>query len=182
MIQAIVMPKFGQTVEESSIQRWLKQEGDSVSNGDILFEIETDKAVLEVPSFSEGTLLKILVPEGATAPVLTTVAYVGDPGEKIPEPEAAPPAATHQGREDSTPEPPSTARPRAEPQEARREAPARVERTHTAKEEPVVAEAAQPGPARFKISPRAAKLARESAIDPTRIQGPALVAASSRKT
>ena len=171
MIQAIVMPKFGQTVEESSIQRWLKQEGDSVSNGEILFEIETDKAVLEVPSFSEGTLLKILVPEGATAPVLTTVAYVGDPGEAIPEPEAPPPVPASQGREATIAKPRSTTAQRGEPQEARREAPPRVERTHTAKEEPVVAEAAQQGPARFKISPRAAKLARESAIDPTRIQG-----------
>ena len=98
MIQAIVMPKFGQTVEESSIQRWLKQEGDSVSNGEILFEIETDKAVLEVPSFSEGTLLKILAPEGSTVPVLTTVAYVGDPGEKIPESEPPRAVAARAGK------------------------------------------------------------------------------------
>ena len=171
MIQPIVMPKFGQTVEESSIQRWLKQEGESVSNGEILFEIETDKAVLEVPSFSEGTLLKILVPEGASVPVLTTVAYVGDPGEAIPEPEAPPPAPATQGRESSIAEPRSTAAPRAEPQQARRETPTLIERTPPAREEPTVVQAPQAGPVRFKISPRAAKLARESAIDATRIQG-----------
>ena len=170
MIQAIVMPKFGQTVEESSIQQWLKQEGDSVSNGEILFEIETDKAVLEVPSFSEGTLLKILVPEGSTVPVLTTVAYVGDPGEKIPEPEAPPPAA-RQGREVATAESSAAAAPRSKPQAARRAARLPAERTHSAREEPTAAPAPEPGPARFKISPRAAKLARQSAIDPTPIQG-----------
>ena len=171
MIQAIVMPKFGQTVEESSIQRWLKQEGDSVSNGEILFEIETDKAVLEVPSFSEGTLLKILVPEGATAPVLTTVAYVGDPGEAIPEPDAPSAVATTEGKEASMAEARGAVAPRAEPQAVRSEAPSQIERTHSTKEEPTVAPAPQAGPVRFKISPRAAKLARESAIDPTGIQG-----------
>ena len=170
MIQAIVMPKFGQTVEESSIQRWFKQEGDSVSNGEILFEIETDKAVLEVPSFSEGTLLKILVPEGASVPVLTTVAYLGDPGEKIPEPEAPPPAA-RQGGEVVTTESSAAAAPRSEPAATRHEARPPVERTHSAREAPTAAQPAQAGPARFKISPRAAKLARESAIDPTPIQG-----------
>ena len=171
MIQAIVMPKFGQTVEESSIQRWLKQEGDSVSNGEILFEIETDKAVLEVPSFSEGTLLKILAPEGSTVPVLTTVAYVGDPGEKIPEPEAPPPVAAGQGREASVAESGSAAAPPPEPQAARRAARPPVERTPPAAVEPAAAPTPEPGPARFKISPRAAKLARQSAIDPTPIRG-----------
>ena len=172
MIQAIVMPKFGQTVEESSIQRWLKQEGDSVSNGEILFEIETDKAVLEVPSFSEGTLLKILVPEGSTVPVLTTVAYVGDPGEKIPEPEPSPPVDALQDREAATAEASAVAAPRSQPQAARRrEARLPVARTPPAAVEPTAPPPPEPGPARFKISPRAAKLARESAIDPTPIQG-----------
>ena len=171
MIQAIVMPKFGQTVEESSIQRWLKQEGDSVSNGEILFEIETDKAVLEVPSFSEGTLLKILVPEGSTVPVLTTVAYVGDPGEKIPEPELPPAAAASQGREASVAEASAVAVPRSQPQAARRSARPSVERTPPAAVEPAAVPPPEPGPARFKISPRAAKLARQSAIDPTPIRG-----------
>ena len=69
MAQIVIMPKLGQTVEESTIVKWHKREGDTVAKGDILFEIETDKAVLEVESFFEGTLLKILVPEGRTVPV-----------------------------------------------------------------------------------------------------------------
>ena len=57
--------------------------------GDVLFEIETDKAVLEAESFFDGTLLKILVGEGETVPVSSVVAYVGEPGEKVPERAAA---------------------------------------------------------------------------------------------
>ena len=174
------MPKFGQTVEESSIQQWLKQEGDSVSNGEILFEIETDKAVLEVPSFSEGTLLKILVPEGASVPVLTTVAYVGDPGEKIPQPEAPPPAA-RQGREVATAESSAAAAPRSKPQAARRAARLPVERTHSAREEPTAAPAPEPGPALSRsVRGRRSWLAKAPS---TRLlsRGPAPVAASSRK-
>jgi len=56
MVQTVVMPKLGQTVEESTVLKWHKREGELVKKGDILFEIETDKAVLEVESFFEGTL------------------------------------------------------------------------------------------------------------------------------
>ena len=90
MAQTVIFPKLGQTMEEGSIVKWLKQEGDAVAKGDILFEIETDKANLEVESFFEGTLLKILVREGTVVPVNTVVGFVGTPGEKLPE--VAPPA------------------------------------------------------------------------------------------
>ncbi len=72
MAQPITMPKFGQTVEEATIVRWLKKEGDPVKKGEVLFEIETDKAVLETESFVEGTLLKIVVAAGETVPVAST--------------------------------------------------------------------------------------------------------------
>ena len=85
MVKAVVMPKLGQSEETVTIVRWRKQVGDTVAKGDILFEIETDKAVLEVESFYEGTLLKIVAGEGVTVPVQTTVAFVGDPGEPLPE-------------------------------------------------------------------------------------------------
>ena len=84
MAQAIIMPKMGQTVEEATLIRWHKKETDVVAKGDILFEIETDKAVLEVESFFEGTLLKIFTGEGETVPVNSTVAYLGKPGEEAP--------------------------------------------------------------------------------------------------
>ena len=85
MVKAVVMPKLGQSEETVKIVRWRKQLGETVAKGDILFEIETDKAVLEVESFYEGTLLKIIAGEGVTVPVQTTVAFVGDPGEPVPE-------------------------------------------------------------------------------------------------
>ena len=85
MIQKVTLPKLGETVEKSTIERWIKKEGDSVATGDILCEITTDKATLEVESYYRGTLLKILAPEGMEFPVGALIAIVGDPGEKIPE-------------------------------------------------------------------------------------------------
>ena len=91
MAQTVIFPKLGQTMEEGAIVKWLKREGDAVAKGDILFEIETDKANLEVESFFEGTLIKVVVGEGITVPVNTVVGYIGEKGEKAPD--ALPPAA-----------------------------------------------------------------------------------------
>ena len=71
MVRPITLPKLGQSEEEGKIVKWRKREGDTIAKGDILFEIETDKAVLEVESYYEGTLLKIVVPEGETVPIGT---------------------------------------------------------------------------------------------------------------
>jgi len=84
MVRPIIMPKFGQSEEEATILRWMKREGDLVAKGEILFEFETDKAVLEVESFFDGTLLKIAVPQGQAVPVQSVVGYIGDPGERAP--------------------------------------------------------------------------------------------------
>ncbi|RPI24239.1 MAG: 2-oxo acid dehydrogenase subunit E2 [Acidobacteria bacterium] len=88
MANPIVMPKLGQMTEESTVIRWLKHEGDSVAKGDVLLEIETDKAAMEIESFYDGTLLKIVVAEGETVPVMATLGFVGEPGESIPQPAA----------------------------------------------------------------------------------------------
>ena len=93
MAQAILMPKLGQSDEIAPIVKWRKQIGEVVKKGDILFEIETEKAVLEVESFYEGTFIKIVVPAGQAAPVNAIVAYLGKTGEKAPEVAAASPAA-----------------------------------------------------------------------------------------
>ncbi|MCL1887734.1 MAG: 2-oxo acid dehydrogenase subunit E2 [Kiritimatiellaeota bacterium] len=92
MADAVIFPKLGQTMEEGAIVKWLKNEGDPVARGDILFEIETDKANLEVESFFEGVLLKIYIRENITVPVNTVVAYVGAKGEQAPAQPPAPPA------------------------------------------------------------------------------------------
>src|SRR5580765_1281502 len=84
MATPIIMPKFGQMTEESAIVEWRKKEGDKVAKGDILFTVETDKSVMDVESFEEGTLLKIVVAPGRNVPVQSTVGFLGQPGEAIP--------------------------------------------------------------------------------------------------
>ena len=85
MIQKVTLPKLGETVEVSTIEKWLKKEGDAVSVGDILCEITTDKATLEVENYHRGTLLAILAPAGVELPVGTLIAVIGDKGEKVPD-------------------------------------------------------------------------------------------------
>jgi len=90
MAKEIIMPKMGMTMETGTVLKWLVKEGDFVEKGDVMLSVETDKAVLDVEAFEAGTLLKILVQEGESAPVLTCIGYIGDAGEKI---EAAAPEA-----------------------------------------------------------------------------------------
>ena len=162
MVRAVTMPKMGQSEEEAKLIVWRKKEGDHVAKGDILFEIETDKAVLEVASFFEGTLLKIVVEEGATVPVQTTVGFVGAPGEVVPEVAARLARPSPRAKVASPSRPEAAVTPRT--------APARTPRQEGRPVLlPPVPSAGAPG--RFRISPRAAKLAREAAIDPTPISG-----------
>jgi dihydrolipoamide dehydrogenase len=151
MAHAILMPKPGQMTEECSIVEWHKKEGDPVRRGDVLFEIETDKSVMDVEAFDDGILLRILVHAGESVAVNTVCAWVGEAGEAIPDvpmPEAVPmpPADVPvPAVETATPVTPA--------------APA-----HGA---PV---ASAPG-ARLAISPRASRLAAEAGIDPRTVRG-----------
>jgi pyruvate dehydrogenase E2 component (dihydrolipoamide acetyltransferase) len=83
MAEVIKMPRLSDTMEEGVVAKWLKHKGDKVEEGDILAEIETDKATMEFESFYEGTLLHIGIEEGETAPVDTLLAIVGEEGEDI---------------------------------------------------------------------------------------------------
>ena len=83
MAEVINMPRLSDTMEEGTVATWLKKVGDKVEEGDILAEIETDKATMEFESFNEGTLLHIGIEEGATAKVDTLLAIIGDEGEDI---------------------------------------------------------------------------------------------------
>ena len=155
MIQKVTLPKLGETVEKSTIERWVKKEGDPVAPGDILCEITTDKATLEVESYYRGTLLKILAPEGEELPVGALIAVVGDPGEKIPESVLAEAGAAPAKRV-------AQRVPGAAPSAAAEGAAAA----------PVAPAAAQGG--RIKISPRARRRARELglALEGVRGTGP----------
>ena len=85
MATPILMPMPGQMTEECTVLQWLKAEGDTIAKGDPLFEIETDKSNMEIEAFDEGTLLRIDAPEGATVPVESIVAWIGTPGDELPE-------------------------------------------------------------------------------------------------
>ncbi|MCL4302605.1 MAG: 2-oxo acid dehydrogenase subunit E2 [Anaerolineae bacterium] len=74
----ITMPRLSDTMSEGAVGKWLKKPGDRVEVGDIIAEIETDKAVMELEAFDSGTLLKILVPEGQVVPIGTPIALVGE--------------------------------------------------------------------------------------------------------
>ena len=84
MATAIRMPDFGTTVEQVKLIRWLKDIGATVKRGDLLCEVETDKAVSELESVATGILLKHVVLEGADVEQGTIIAYVGAPGERLP--------------------------------------------------------------------------------------------------
>lgn len=83
MAEIITMPRLSDTMTEGVVATWLKQVGDKVAEGDILAEIETDKATMEFESFNEGTLLYIGLQEGETAPVDALLAIIGEEGENI---------------------------------------------------------------------------------------------------
>ncbi len=104
MAITVLMPRMGYDMQEARIVQWLKAEGDTISLGDEIAEIETDKAIIPMPSVGSGTLLKIVAPEGETVPVGQIIAVIGKPGEDIsaslakavptptPDPQAAAPA------------------------------------------------------------------------------------------
>lgn len=85
MAYEVIMPKAGSEMEEGEIVQWLKAEGDTVEAGEPLLEIVTDKVNMEVEAEDSGTLLKIVHKAGEIVPVVTTIGWIGEPGEKIPE-------------------------------------------------------------------------------------------------
>jgi pyruvate dehydrogenase E2 component (dihydrolipoamide acetyltransferase) len=164
MAHAILMPKPGQMTEECTVIAWHKKEGDPVRRGDILFEIETDKSTMEVEAFDDGVLLRIVAGVGATIPVNTVCAYVGEPGEAIPEivPAAVAPAAPTAPAASTAPAP--VAAPVAATAATTATAPAREMATQA----PIRPDG-QDG--RLRISPRASRAAAEARIDPRAIDG-----------
>src|ERR1700749_4767108 len=90
----VLMPALSPTMEKGNLAKWVKSEGDKVKAGDVIAEIETDKATMEVEAVDEGTLGKILVPEGtADVAVNTPIAVILSDGESASDIKAAPSAA-----------------------------------------------------------------------------------------
>lgn len=84
MATEVNMPKLGFDMEEGAIANWLKDEGDTVEKGEVIAEVETDKATVEMEAPDAGVLLSIVVGAGERVPVFTTVAYIGEEGEEVP--------------------------------------------------------------------------------------------------
>src|SRR5580765_7334774 len=83
MAQILDMPQLSDTMKIGVLQKWRKNEGDKVSPGEVLAEVETDKAVMDFEAFDEGVLLKRLIADGASVPVGTPIAIIGKAGDEI---------------------------------------------------------------------------------------------------
>jgi len=83
MAVKVIMPQAGQDLETGTVKRWLKAEGDPVAKGESIVEVETEKIAVEVEAPASGILLKIVVPEDTEAPIFSTIAIIGQPGEDI---------------------------------------------------------------------------------------------------
>jgi 2-oxoglutarate dehydrogenase E2 component (dihydrolipoamide succinyltransferase) len=168
MATTVSMPQLGETVTEGTILSWAKGAGDSVAADEVLFEVSTDKVDTEVPSPVSGTILEILVEEGATVAVGTPLVVIGEAGEVTPETEDAPSEVAAAPESEPAPSEPAPAEPVPEPVEPAVEpTPVAAE---TAVAEPAVPPAPADGPARF-LSPVVRKLAKEHNLDLDAIEG-----------
>jgi pyruvate dehydrogenase E2 component (dihydrolipoamide acetyltransferase) len=162
----IRMPALSPTMEKGNLAKWLKKEGDSVKSGDVIAEIETDKATMEVEAVDEGTLAKILVPEGtADVPVNQVIAVLAGDGEDV--------KAAASGAKAAPAPVAAAARPEQKPVQAAAAA-APAPSTPAAAPKPAAPQA-QPakanGGARIFSSPLARRLAKEAGVDIARVQG-----------
>src|ERR671925_1003317 len=89
MAQAIVLPQGGMEMQDATVVKWLKQEGEPIQEGEPLVELETAKIATELESIASGVVAHILVPEGAIVPIRTVLAIVAAPGEQVPRPAGA---------------------------------------------------------------------------------------------
>src|SRR5277367_1523862 len=90
MAKDILMPLLSPSMTEGTLVKWLKKEGDAVKSGDILAEVETDKATMDLEAFDSGILRKILITEGTKVPVQSRIGIIGTKDEKIDESAPAP--------------------------------------------------------------------------------------------
>jgi pyruvate dehydrogenase E2 component (dihydrolipoamide acetyltransferase) len=166
----ILMPALSPTMEKGNLAKWLKKEGDKVKSGDVIAEIETDKATMEVESVDEGTIAKILVPEGTQdVPVNDVIAVLAGDGEDV---KAAGAGAAKAGAPSAPPkaaEAPAAAKPAPAPAPAPSPPPA-------AKAAAPAPQATPPAPqtnghGRIFSSPLARRLAKEAGIELGRITG-----------
>ncbi len=181
MPDIIDMPKLSDTMTVGTLVKWLKKEGDAVKSGDMLAEIETDKATMELETFFTGTLIKIFAQAGDQVAIGAPLCAIGKPGEKVDAPAAAPKAEApkpeekegeEKKAEEKKPAPAKSEGKKPEPEAAKPKAEAKPAETKPAS---AVAEVSGPKPqdsdARLRISPLARKVAASEKIDATRLTG-----------
>ena len=157
MAEIIEMPKLSDTMSVGTVVSWLKKEGDAVASGDMIAEIETDKATMEMEVFTDGILLKQYVKAGGQVSVGEPIAAIGEKGEKAPEVGSSEPAPT------AAKEPEE--KPAEQPKESKKEESA----PEPAKE--ATSKASESEDDRIKASPLAKKLAKEKGVDLALISG-----------
>ena len=187
-VTKVVMPKLSEAMETGKIIKWLKKEGDRIQGGDILAEIETDKADVEMEAFGAGVLRKVLVPAGEKAPVGTLIGVIAEPGDDIAAVLASAPAPAAAGvgaagsasaRNDTRSAPPAAPTPSAAPAPAPPPRPAVVSTPAPAApavNAPAVGIPAPTAPTavatgRVKASPLAKKIAAQAGVDLRLIRG-----------
>jgi pyruvate dehydrogenase E2 component (dihydrolipoamide acetyltransferase) len=172
MASQVIMPKLSPTMEEGVVSRWLKKEGDKVSMGEPLAEIDTDKATMEMQALANGVLRKILINEGESAPLGQLIAIIGEPDEDISSllNQSATAAAKAQA---PAPAKAESAAAKAEPApakpEAEKPAPQASAPQGNGSQAAEVTERSASG--RLIVSPLAARMAAEAGIDLRSLQG-----------
>ncbi|MCZ6538538.1 MAG: dihydrolipoamide acetyltransferase family protein [Chloroflexi bacterium] len=167
MISEVTMPSMGADMTEGTIVKWLKTEGDQVTRGDKLAEVETDKTVVEMEAYAEGLLRKIVVSEGSLVQVGAVIAFIGDADDAVPEVSAATPTAPPAAPPEAT-KPPESPAPVAPAPAAPAPAPAPPPPPPVQQTSPAPAVAAG---TRVKASPIARKIAEEKGFDIAAIPG-----------
>ena len=167
MATDIVMPRLSDSMEEGTILRWVKAQGDEVAVGDELVEIETDKANMVYEADAAGTLIEILAQEGDTLPIGDTIARVGEPGEA-----GGDGAGDRERAAEAPEEEPAAQAPEAEAAQEEAAEPAAARESAVAAEAPAEAPPAAPsGDGRVKASPLARRVARERGLDLATLTG-----------
>src|SRR5246127_978230 len=167
----ILMPALSPTMEKGNLAKWLKKEGDKVKSGDVIAEIETDKATMEVEAVDEGTLAKIVVPEGTQdVPVNDVIAVLAGDGEDVKA------ASAGAGAAKAPPKPAEAPAPKPAAAAAPSPAPAAAAPAPTPAPAPAPQAAAAPAPqtnghGRIFSSPLARRLAKDAGIEIGRITG-----------
>jgi pyruvate dehydrogenase E2 component (dihydrolipoamide acetyltransferase) len=171
MAEIIEMPKLSDTMTTGTLIKWLKKEGDEVASGDMIAEVETDKATMEVEVFEDGVLIKQYVEEGDSVAIGSPICAIGEKGEEAPEVEVKKSAAPEESDDDSEEDEAEAEETEPEPEESSEPEGKEEKSEPTPKPAPAPAKSSTTDGGRVKASPLARKVAEEMGVDLSRVQG-----------